>query len=261
MSSASPGSHAQTAPFSGTTALVVGASGGIGRAVARELHRLGAEVRIHGRDRRRIEALVTELQRNGGRAHPVVQVLEPDAPLDAAVETVLAGDVPDIVVVSYGPFIEQQLLQTDGCEWRRLYEANVMLPVLLGQRCLPTMMQRGFGRMLVFGGTGTDQIRGYRTIGAYSAVKTALMSWVKSAAAEVAGRDVAVSAICPGYVETEYLDQAALARYSRRVAGGRLSTPQEVAYAAVTLLDPRSALMNGAVIALDGAGATAVRTI
>lgn len=247
------GSTDQTALFGGYSALVVGASGGIGREVARFLSARGAELRVHGRHAGRTEAVAAELCGCGGRATAVVCPIDPRQPIEQAVETLLGQQIPDIVVVSYGPFLEQPLYRTGAAQWRELYEANLMLPVLIGQRCLPTMVERGFGRVLVFGGSGTAQIRGYRSVAAYSAVKTALMSWVKSAAREVAGGNVGVTALCPGYVDTEYLDDAARARYARRLPEGRLWTPRQVASAAVAVLDPRSALFNGAVIAVDGA--------
>lgn len=248
--------------FDGRVALIVGGSGGIGRAVADALAATGARLRLHGRNAQRLAAVAH--QAHG--SFPVETVVcdlgsggHTSQNLEHSIGVMLEAGVPDILVVSYGPFLEASLLETDAEQWRALFEANVMLPVLLAQRCIPVMLQRGFGRVLVFGGTGTDRIAGFRTVAAYSAVKTALMSWVKSAARDVAsatqqgGRpNVAVNAICPGYVATEYLSPRTRERYARRIPGGRLSTPEEVASAALALLDPGSTILNGAILPIDG---------
>ncbi len=301
VSRAVPQTAAPSHLFDGRNALIVGASGGIGRAVARALADGGARLMLHGRDPARLaRALADDPERDlpdqslrpeshtgssvdppaaQGVSQPVETVIcdlpfdavldegrgeagDSAAPSDASqrlqnvVDVMLKGGVPDILVVGYGPFLERSLLDTTAAQWRALFEANVMLPVMLAQRCLPVMQQRGFGRVLVFGGTGTDRIAGFRTVAAYSAVKTALMSWVKSAAREVgsAGQhaNLAVNAICPGYVATEYLSQTTRERYARRIPGGRLATPQQVATAALALLDPGSTLMNGVILPLDG---------
>ena len=133
-----------------------------------------------------------------------------------------------------------------------------MLPVTIGRRALGPMVERGYGRLVVFGGTGTDRVSGYRMVAAYSAAKTALVSWVKSAARSVDRMgtrattqnpaDVAVSAVCPGFVDTEYLRDSQRERY-RRLSGGRLQTPDQIAAQVMELIGAPGGRSNGRVVA------------
>ena len=247
------------------SALIVGGSGGIGAAVSRRLVMAGLTVRVHGRTPERTARYAEELCRIGpGRAE--AQILEvgsrpgdAERAADALVgEGAPAPAVPDVVVIAMGPFLEKPFDQTTEDEWRALWETNLMLPVAIGRRVLGPMMERHIGRIVVFGGTGTDRVAGYREIAAYSAAKTALVSWMKSAARSVdrTGRHVttqnlpgvAVCAICPGFVDTEYLSGEQRERY-RRLAGGRLQSPDEVAAQVVELISAPRGRSNGRVVA------------
>jgi NAD(P)-dependent dehydrogenase (short-subunit alcohol dehydrogenase family) len=111
------------------------------------------------------------------------------------------------------------------------------------------MMRRKWGRILLFGGTNTDTIRGFTTTAAYSAAKTALGVLAKSAAKSAGSQGVTCNVICPGLTDTEYLDEAGR-RYNReRSPGGKALEPEEIASLAVEILaNPR---INGAIIPID----------
>ncbi|TVQ99531.1 MAG: SDR family oxidoreductase [Spirochaetaceae bacterium] len=252
-------------PLPYRSALVVGGSGGIGAAVSRRLVAAGLTVRVHGRHPERTVRYAEELSRMGsGLAEAqVLDVGSRSGDAERAADALVGQEspapaIPDVIVIAMGPFLEKPFDQTTEDEWRALWETNLMLPVAIGRRVLGPMLERGFGRLVVFGGTGTDRVAGYRDVAAYSAAKTALVSWVKSAAQSVdrsayraRGQnppDVAVCAVCPGFVDTEYLTDAQRDRY-RRIAGGRLQTPEEVTAQVAELICAPAGRSNGRVVA------------
>jgi NAD(P)-dependent dehydrogenase (short-subunit alcohol dehydrogenase family) len=112
------------------------------------------------------------------------------------------------------------------------------------------MMRRNWGRILLFGGTNTDTIRGYRTSAAYSAAKTALGVVAKSAARTGASRGVTCNVVCPGLTDTEYLNGEE-GRYNReRNPSGKALNPEEIALAALGILE--NPHINGAILPVDG---------
>ncbi len=267
-----PTSPRQKLPPAFQSALVVGGSGGIGAAVSRRLVTEGLTVRVHGRTPERTARCAEELCRIGpGRAEAQILAVGADSGDAERAAAALVGEgapapaVPDVIVIAMGPFLEKPFDQTTEGEWRALWETNLMLPVAIGRRVLGPMIQRGRGRLVVFGGTGTDRVAGYHDVAAYSAAKTALMSWVKSAARSVERSvdrpdhrargqnppNVAVSAVCPGFVDTEYLTEAQRERY-RRLSGGRLQTPDEVAAEVIDLISGPAGRSNGRVVAWQG---------
>lgn len=157
----------------------------------------------------------------------------------------------DICVVSYGPFLERPFAETSVEEWRRMYEMNAILPARVVAGLLPGMRERGFGRIVLFGGTGTDRVRGFREIAAYSSAKTALGVVVKSAALEVGPANVTVNGICPGMVETEYLDQRQRQLWARRMPTGSLVDPERIAEAVGFLVSPENRATNGVLLPID----------
>jgi NAD(P)-dependent dehydrogenase (short-subunit alcohol dehydrogenase family) len=159
---------------------------------------------------------------------------------------------PDIVVCSYGPFIEKPLEATSPEEWEQLTLANLALPGALASRFLPGMKARKFGRFLFFGGTRTDTIRAFRTTAAYASAKTGLGVITKSLAVSGAADNVAAVLVCPGPADTEYLDPATRAAHARLAPGGRLIPPDEIAHAAIELLDADPCTASGAILTFDG---------
>jgi NAD(P)-dependent dehydrogenase (short-subunit alcohol dehydrogenase family) len=111
------------------------------------------------------------------------------------------------------------------------------------------MMERNWGRILLFGGTNTDTVRGYITTPAYSAAKTALGVAAKSAARIGADRGVTCNVICPGLTDTEYLDGQARTYNREKSPGGRPLTSGDIALAALAVME--NPAVNGAVIPVD----------
>ena len=238
----------------GRRALVIGGTGGIGRALSLELGAGGAHVIAHGgSSRERLDSTLAALERSGSSAEGFLLELE-GGPGSVAL---LIDRLPslgsiDILALSFGPFLRKSLARTSAAEWERLALLDLALPGALSSALLPGMLDRGWGRILLLGGSRTDGIRAYSSNAAYAAAKTGLAVLAKSLAAEGAGRNVACVLVCPGLVDTEYLDEAERAGLRRRAPGGRLAMPEELARAAIGLLAADPCLASGAVVSLDG---------
>jgi short-subunit dehydrogenase len=228
------------------SALVVGGSGGIGRRVCQALTASGIRLIIHGRSKEKLAALAAEL------APATPELIAADlsgGTIPAQLED--AARCSDILVLAYGPFAYKSLARTSAEDWRNLALANLALPGALVSTAVSGMAARGFGRIVLFGGTKTELPRGFRMNAAYAAAKTGLGVIARSVAAEYAGSNVACIVICPGMVDTEYLDTAQRQRFAQLAPGGRLTVPERVAEFVVNLLLGDMALVNGSVMNTD----------
>jgi NAD(P)-dependent dehydrogenase (short-subunit alcohol dehydrogenase family) len=238
----------------GRRALVVGGSGGIGRAVSLELGARGVHVIVHGgSSRERLDSTLEELRSLGARADGfLLDFGDLTAGLARLVGALPGlGDI-DILVVAFGPFARKSLARTSPADWERLALLDLALPGALCSACLPAMVSRAWGRILLFGGSRTDGIRAYSSNAAYAAAKTGLAVLAKSVAAEGAPRGVGCVLVCPGLADTEYLGDREREALRVRAPGGRLASPASIAAAAVCLLAAEPCLASGAVVALDG---------
>jgi len=244
-----PGQAVARSALEGRKALVMGGSGGIGAAAALCLSARGAEVTIQGRNPEKLAAALAILRGGGKKAQGFALTIGSASEFIAAISDM--GHF-DIIVAAFGPFIQKSLGAHTAEDWELMTSLNLALPGALASHFFPPMQERGFGRMLFFGGTRTDTARAVRSNVAYAAAKTGLNVLVKSLAAEGASSNVAALAVCPGFVGTEYLSAAAAQALAERSPGGRLSAPMDIAAAAVALLDMDPCIASGSVIALDG---------
>jgi NAD(P)-dependent dehydrogenase (short-subunit alcohol dehydrogenase family) len=248
------GSLSGRLPFEGRRAFVMGGSGGIGRAVCLALARRGASLLVHGGSSRdRLDATLDELRASGGPAAGESEgfLLRIERPSDLLDRLEGLGRI-DILALAFGPFLRSSLAETSASAWERLALLDLALPGALCSALLPRMAGRGWGRILLFGGSRTDSIRAYSSNAAYAAAKTGLAVLAKSLAAEGAASGVACLLACPGLVDTEYLDEAGRAGLRARAPGGSLLAPEAVAEAAVGLLAAEPCAASGAVLSLDG---------
>ena len=219
--------------FHGKKAVVVGGTGGLGRAITASLLDEGASVCTIGRHSvPGTESLVLELD------YPENRIIVIDKAREA-----------DILCVVRGPFIQKPLHETSPEEWDRMASLNLAFPGALVSAALPHMCENEWGRILLFGGTRTDAVRGFRTNAAYAAAKTGLASLAKSVALEYASMGVACNVICPGFVDTEYLESGEKAVLAGKNPDEKLISVDEIADLALFLM--KNALYNGVVMPAD----------
>lgn len=156
----------------------------------------------------------------------------------------------EILCVCYGPFLQKKISETSACEWIWTTRLNLALPGILAGYAARFMKKRGFGRILFFGGTRTNQINGFKTNAAYAAAKTGIASLTKSFALEFGEHGIYTAAIFPGFVKTEYISAKKRAEYEKILGGKKMICADEVARAALFLLsDPN---LNGTLLEMNG---------
>ncbi len=238
-------------PFRGRRAFVLGGSGGLGRAACRALARRGASLLVHGGSSpERLEAALAEARELGA---PEAEgfLLRIERPADLLDGLAGLGRI-DILVASFGPFLRKSLADTGARDWERLALLDLALPGALCSALYPPMAARGWGRILLFGGSRTDAIRAYSSNAAYAAAKTGLAVLAKSLAAEGAAAGLGCLLVCPGFADTEYLGPREREALAARAPGGRLLPPDGIAEAAIGLLAAEPCAASGGILSLDG---------
>jgi len=239
--------HKASGIFSGKKALVVGGTGGIGRAVALGLAERGAQVTVHGGSSlKRLDDTVAALRAMGGEGDGFL--LSIDGP-EAAEQILSHCANPDILTCAWGPFKQGSLENLDREFWQKITENNLIFPGILVSLVISGMIERNWGRILLFGGTNTDNIRGFTTTAAYSAAKTALGVIAKSVVKIAGSRGVTCNVVCPGLTDTEYTPEEQRCYNREKSPGNRPLKPEQVAQAALAILENPG--FNGVVAPVD----------
>ena len=238
--------------LSGKTALITGASGGIGGAIAKALHGQGAAVVLSGTRAQALEALKAEL---GARAFIAQANLSNAASVEAlpkAAEDV-AGAGIDILVNNAGITKDNLFMRMKDEEWDQVIAVNLTAAFRLSRAVLRGMMKKRWGRIVqissVVGATGNPGQ------GNYAAAKAGLVGMTKSLAAEVASRNITVNAVAPGFIQTamtEVLTDQQKEMISQRIPAGRMGMPEEIAAAVTYLASPEAAYVTGETIHVNG---------
>jgi 3-oxoacyl-[acyl-carrier protein] reductase len=237
--------------LSGQTALVTGASGGIGSAVARMLHGQGADVALAGTRSGVLAALAQEL---GARAHPVTADLADPAEVDRLVaEAEAAIGRIDILVNNAGIVRDGLALRMRDEDWQAVLDLNLGAAFRLTRAVLRGMVRRRHGRIICV--TSVVGVTGNAGQANYAAAKAALIGMAKSIAAEVAARNVTVNCVAPGLIATPMTDALGddqRARLAASIPMGRAGNPDDVAAAILYLASREAAYVTGQTLHVNG---------
>jgi 3-oxoacyl-[acyl-carrier protein] reductase len=237
--------------LTGKSALITGASGGIGAAIARALHAQGAVVALSGTRKETLDALAGAL---GERAHVLpADLSEPEAAaaLIAAAEAAL-GKV-DILVNNAGLTKDGLALRMSDADWAKVLDVDLAAPFRLSRAALKFMLRRKAGRIINIGSVvGSTGNAGQAN---YAAAKAGLIGLTKALAQEVASRGITVNLVAPGFIATAMTDaltEAQRTALAEKIPLGRLGMPADVAAAVVYLASEEAAWMTGATLHING---------
>jgi 3-oxoacyl-[acyl-carrier protein] reductase len=237
--------------LSGKCALVTGASGGIGGAIARALHARGATVGLSGTRREALDALAGELK---DRVH----VLPCDLTDSAAVEALVgqgeqAMGQLDVLVNNAGLTRDGLALRMKDEDWQKVLEVDLTAGFRLARAALRGMMKRRWGRIV--GITSIVGVTGNPGQANYAAAKAGMIGMSKALAAEVASRGITVNCIAPGFIQspmTDTLNQQQKERLLAGIPAGRLGEGNDVAAAVVYLASQEAAYVTGQTLHVNG---------
>ncbi len=237
--------------LSGKTALVTGATGGIGGAIAKALHAQGATIGISGRNEEKLNALAGEL---GDNVHVLAADLSgDDAIADLVKRTEEAMGQIDILVNNAGLTRDNLSMRMKDEEWQDVLDVNLTAPFKLAKAVQRGMMKRRQGRIInissIVGVTGNPGQCNY------VASKAGMIGWSKAMAQEVASRGITINCIAPGFIATamtDALNDDQKDKINATIPAGKMGTSEDIAAAAIYLASDESAYITGQTIHVNG---------
>lgn len=257
--------------LNGKVALVLGAGGGLGSAIARTLAKEGARVALGDIDAGAVERVVAEIAQEGGKAMAVPFDLADRTAMEQRVADVEAAFGPiDILVNNTGGPPPTPAAGQDPALWSKSFDQMVLSVIALTDRVLPGMRSRKWGRIVT--STSSGVIAPIPNLGISNALRLALVGWSKTLAREVGGDGITANIVLPGRIATKritFLDEQKAKREGRDVEqvsaestasipAGRYGDPQEYADVVAFLVSTRASYVNGSVIRVDGGFITSI---
>lgn len=262
-----------TGALAGRRALVTGSSSGIGAESARMLAAAGASIVLHGRDEARLAAVARELRDGGARVETAAGALDdPDSAHEVAAHALALGPI-DVLVNNAGGAAagggRAEWFEAKPADWLEAYRANTMSAVVVTQLVAPSMIERGWGRIIQIASAIVDNP--ISIVPDYKAAKSAVVSFTTSLAVALRGTGVTANAISPGFIASEglraWLESEAPARgwgatweeIERNAARDvypalipRLGRTSDIARTVLFLADPAADFVTGAHLRIDG---------
>ena len=235
----------------GKVALVTGATGGIGAAIARALHAQGAKVALTGRREAELEALAIEL--GAGTAIFPADLSDPEAPAALVEKIEESLGALDILVNNAGLTRDGLALRMGDKDWGDVIEVDLTAPFRLARAALRGMMKRRSGRIISI--ASIVGVTGNAGQANYSAAKAGLIGMTKSLAQEVAPRGVTVNVVAPGFVKTamtDVLSDAQKAGLMGKIPLGRMGAPEDIAAAVTYLASAEAGWVTGVTLHVNG---------
>ncbi len=233
--------------LTGRRALVTGASGGIGGAIAAALHAQGCHVVLAGRRREALGSLAAEL---GGRTQvEAAELADPDA-AEALVKT---AEPLDILVNNAGVTRDMLALRLKDADWETVLDTNLTAAFRLARASLKGMLKRRFGRII--GITSIVGVTGNAGQANYAAAKAGMIGMSKALAQEVGARGVTVNCVAPGFIDTamtQALDDRQREALLGRIPAARLGAGSDVAAAVAYLASAEAAYVTGQTLHVNG---------
>ncbi len=238
----------------GRTALVTGASQGIGEAIARLLAAQGARVVVAARSADKLAALAGEIAAAGGQAHPLaLDVAEPAAVAGRLKELPEGFAAIDILINNAGITADSLLLRMSLEDWERVLRTNLTGAFALSRELARGMIRRRWGRIISV--SSVVGLMGNAGQANYAAAKAGLIGFSKSLARELGSRNITVNVVAPGYIETAMtaaLPEAARAELTGGIALGRLGQVADVAAAVLYLASDQAGYVTGQALNVSG---------
>jgi 3-hydroxybutyrate dehydrogenase len=245
-------------------ALVTGGSRGIGYAVAQRLLEQGARVTLLGRDVKSLQQAVDSLAEYGEAGFVSANISRQADVRKAFAQAVERFGVIDILVNNAGQAVSERFDRLDEAAWEKMIAVNLTGTFHCIQAALPGMLEQQWGRIVNV--ASTAGLAGYAYVSAYCAAKHGVIGLTRSLALETAKKGVTVNAVCPGYTETDLVQEAldnimqktgmsrdqAKAKLAQGNPQGKLVQPAEVADAVAWLCQPGASAVNGQSIPVDG---------
>jgi len=250
--------------LAGRVALITGSYRGTGSGIARTLAAEGSHVIVHGFEPGQPDEVVAQINESGGSAEGVVADILTDEGTAALAEVATSVDV---LVNNYGAPGGSSWSSTE--HWETEWNVNVMASVRVAQLCMPSMRERGWGRIIFLGTVGT-QLPGKRNAGYYGA-KTALPTLVRTLAMELRGSGVTANLVSPGMIATAEVQQMVMRRAAREGHGEtweqaerwalqnsmpnlteRIPAPEDIGRVVAFVASEAAWHINGADLAVDG---------